>query len=227
MALRRGPLVLARDARLPGDIHTPVFLQTDAEGYASTELCEPDGQPFAFTFRAKQEDGTYLHLCDYASAGRTWDEQSLMCAWMPTKQYPTLDFERPFVIMEGSKGGDAPAPTNESPLCILDGVICSDPEHPNPFVAEFTDRKEDSYRIKVGEQYLAIDDEDQLVLTDRRGGRFTPVHLGMNRYALAVPDGRMLRFSGHPRKPKPVLLANSREIIWKNTFTFYNVEATL
>jgi hypothetical protein len=227
VALRRGPLILARDARLPGDIHTPVFLQTDAEGYAAIEAYEQEELPLNFAFRAKQEDGTYLHLCDYASAGRTWDEQSLMCAWMPTKQYPVLDFDRPFVIMDGSKAsGDTPAATSESPLCILDGVVCSYAAQPNPFVAEFADRKEDSFRIKVGEQYLAIDDEDRLVLTDRRGGRFTPIHLGLNRYALAVPDGRMLRFTGNRTKPKPVVLASNSELHWTNTFTFYNVEAT-
>lgn len=225
VALRRGPLVLARDARLPGDINAPVFLYTDPEGYAAVEPCEPQDVPAFQTLRAKQTDGTYLYLIDYASAGRTWDERSLMCAWMPTKSYPALDFERPFVIMEGSKASlNVPANTNEAPLCILDGVVCSDPEHPNPFVARFADRKENSYRIKVGDQYLAVDDEDRLILTDRRGGRFTPRHLGMNRYALAVPDGRLLRFSGSPTKAKPIELAESREIIWKNTFTFYNVE---
>ena len=77
VAFCRGPLTLARDARLGEDVDAPVRL-TDEEAH----LTEP--VPFAaqVTVAVPLEGGKTMRLIDYASAGKTWDCHSRMAAWV-------------------------------------------------------------------------------------------------------------------------------------------------
>ncbi len=70
-AVVRGPIALARDLRLGGDIDAPVALRADLRPAAA-----PDGIAMAFAA------GDAM-LCDYASAGNTWDARSRYRVWMP------------------------------------------------------------------------------------------------------------------------------------------------
>ena len=78
VAFCRGPLVLARDARLGEDVDAPVRL-----GEESPQLAAP--VPFAtqLVVSVPLEGGGVMRLIDYASAGKTWDSQSRMAAWIP------------------------------------------------------------------------------------------------------------------------------------------------
>ena len=93
LAIVRGPVVLARDARLQGPpIDAIVSPVADKEGYLKLE---PTGETrqgiwmlFKATFRPesyKEEDSQpiSLVLCDYASAGNTNDERSRFRIWLP------------------------------------------------------------------------------------------------------------------------------------------------
>jgi DUF1680 family protein len=71
-AVARGPLVLARDLRLGQNIHEPVRLQLPLKA-----VPPPAGIAAAFA----TADG--VHLCDYASAGNTWDADSRYRVWLP------------------------------------------------------------------------------------------------------------------------------------------------
>jgi hypothetical protein len=73
VAVVRGPIALARDARFDGDIEAPVSIDPGA----ITEISRPCGVDTAFA----TADG--LTLCDYASAGNTWDQRSRFRTWMP------------------------------------------------------------------------------------------------------------------------------------------------
>lgn len=77
-AFCRGPLTLARDARLGEDVDAPVRL-TDEEAHLT------DPAPFAaqVTVAVPLEGGRTMRLIDYASAGKTWDCHSRMAAWIP------------------------------------------------------------------------------------------------------------------------------------------------
>ena len=84
-ALRRGPLMLARDAQIPGNHFDPVDMLTDDDGYAVAELLEPDAVDFetvAVVKLALANDKS-MTLVDFSSAGKTWDERSLHEVWMP------------------------------------------------------------------------------------------------------------------------------------------------
>jgi DUF1680 family protein len=74
-AVIRGPLALARDVRLGGGhIDEPVSLGS----IALTRTAPPAGIETAFAAAAGK-----VILCDYASAGNTWDARSRYRTWLP------------------------------------------------------------------------------------------------------------------------------------------------
>ncbi len=84
IAICRGPLVLAADARLgydPAAAIDPVVI----DELAQVRALDPKDLPFPadLAVALKLADGTERVLVDYASAGKTLDETSKMAAWMP------------------------------------------------------------------------------------------------------------------------------------------------
>ncbi len=83
VAVVRGPLVLARDIRL-GDpqIHRPVGW----DGKSSVVQCRRSPAPPGIRFACEVAPlgGEWVRMCDYASAGSTWDvETSDFRVWLP------------------------------------------------------------------------------------------------------------------------------------------------
>ena len=87
VALRRGPLVLAREARLAGGMEAPAAIAVDENGYTEAMLLPVDAAPFQtiVTLNVPQVDGGVMQVADFSSVGKTWDEASLYEVWMPTK----------------------------------------------------------------------------------------------------------------------------------------------
>ena len=83
MALRRGPLVLARDARLGQAVDEAVKPVVNADGSAQVYSRDPAPFPSQVTLAVALEGGGLMPMVDYASAGKTWQEDSKMCAWFP------------------------------------------------------------------------------------------------------------------------------------------------
>ena len=85
IALRRGPIVLARDARTGDFVDravSPVFNEDSsvrAVSRAETPFKCVVAQDIALT------DGSVLPMVDYASAGKTWTDESRMAAWFAVK----------------------------------------------------------------------------------------------------------------------------------------------
>ncbi|MEK7412044.1 MAG: beta-L-arabinofuranosidase domain-containing protein [Planctomycetota bacterium] len=83
-ALIRGPLVLARDKRLGGDIDAPITFRCDHGGcIATTAQASPPGIQICLDAATT---GAPCPLIDYASAGSTWDERSRFRTWMPLQR---------------------------------------------------------------------------------------------------------------------------------------------
>ena len=91
-AIVRGPLVLARDSRFDdGFVDEGVVIRTASDG--TVELAPAEGHGFAWmAFTAPMIVGTDLenngkprqiHLCDFASAGNTWDKSVRYRVWLP------------------------------------------------------------------------------------------------------------------------------------------------
>lgn len=81
VAFRRGPLVLCRDARLGQNVDAPIMLE-DEDVFQSDENV-PFNHLTAWELRTKQEN---VRLVDYASAGKTWTEESRIAAWIPVNR---------------------------------------------------------------------------------------------------------------------------------------------
>jgi hypothetical protein len=79
-AIVRGPVVLARDRRLDEhDIDEAVSVVTNDAGCVELEPMEADAW---MAFRAPVGEKGNRVLCDYASAGDTWDERSRFRVWL-------------------------------------------------------------------------------------------------------------------------------------------------
>jgi hypothetical protein len=97
LALIRGPLVLARDARLGGaSVDESITPLANKEGYLDLQV-EPSLGDFWFNGKArfqlesyteKGADPVYLNLCDYSSAGLTYTPESRFRIWFQQRYDP-------------------------------------------------------------------------------------------------------------------------------------------
>lgn len=81
VAFRRGPLVLCRDARLGQNVDAPIALKKE------DSFTPDDAVPFphlsAWNLHTEKK---IVRLVDYASAGKTWSEESRIAAWIPVEK---------------------------------------------------------------------------------------------------------------------------------------------
>ena len=103
-AIVRGPILLARDSRLKDGFVDETVVVQDKDGYVELTPAEtPDFAWMAFT--APMVAGTDLEgngtprpikLCDFASAGNTWDKAERYRVWLPKTLNVTLAPYKPY-----------------------------------------------------------------------------------------------------------------------------------
>ncbi len=83
IALIRGPVVLARDARFGEDVGSAVNVGVENGAVKCVPSCDA---PFRanLEFTVSNLDGSTFRAVDYASAGKTWNDESRMAAWLKT-----------------------------------------------------------------------------------------------------------------------------------------------
>ena len=86
IALRRGPLVLARDARLGENVDEAVHIKHDENGVVELKQSDSAKFPTIVEFKVPTVDGGEFTVIDYSSAGKTWREDSKYGCWLPTKK---------------------------------------------------------------------------------------------------------------------------------------------
>ncbi len=84
IAMERGPLVLARDARLGGDVTEAVDIDFDENGFVAAVPSDSTSIDKQIEFAIPTKDGKSFSVIDYASAGKTWDARSMYGCWLPT-----------------------------------------------------------------------------------------------------------------------------------------------
>jgi hypothetical protein len=98
-AIMRGPLVLARDARLErgSDVNAPVALKTTGDGRVDGMLAEsPASKGIWQVFDLPiGKNAAPLRLCDFSSSGNTWDATSAYRVWMPLANLKARDAQSP------------------------------------------------------------------------------------------------------------------------------------
>ena len=87
IAIQRGPLMLARENRLGRPVDIPVSVKISAEDKVNVRALETGAAPYPCMFagQVETEDGDFFTVTDYASAGKTWDDESKMAVWMKVK----------------------------------------------------------------------------------------------------------------------------------------------
>lgn len=79
IAIRRGPLMLAQDERLGYNLDNPISLNTNNIMINNTSI----PYPCILKCEIETENGKFIKLTDYASAGKDW--KSKIAVWMLTK----------------------------------------------------------------------------------------------------------------------------------------------
>lgn len=98
IALYKGPVVLARDARLGEPIDSVVDVIEDEKGFVVYESVAHAEFPVNMEYRIPNRDGSYFTVIDYASAGKTYNRDSVMTAWLATKNYWSVDITKSFTL---------------------------------------------------------------------------------------------------------------------------------
>lgn len=87
LALRRGPIILAQENRLGYNVDEPVEILVREDGYVDVTFPENPIAPYENILEVQVPlvDGSKMHVTDYASAGKRYNEESKMAAWMLIK----------------------------------------------------------------------------------------------------------------------------------------------
>ncbi len=86
IALRRGPIVLARDARLGENVDEETDILYDKNGYVNVTCSDKAKFEKVIELQIPQKNGKTFTVVDYGSAGKTWREDSKYACWLPTKR---------------------------------------------------------------------------------------------------------------------------------------------
>ena len=222
VALRRGPLALARDSRI-GEIEETVKFAPDAEGYIP---CVPSDVPFEHfhAFRVKTADGREFDMVDYASAGRTWDENSLVTVWMPTVNYWAVDLAKPLTV-------DSPNYWESSQKTFYlnfneTGLLAVNEDEGITFTLEAAEG-ENLYKIKTEDgRYIALTEDKNNVTLSDSGEIWHITHYAQNKFRIFSSDGRALNGSNATKKHPPqtaVLTLGEHNFMPYQQFAFKNV----
>jgi hypothetical protein len=98
VAFFKGPVLLARDARVGGDIDTVVDIIEDENGTVNAIPSNDADFNVNMEYKLPQRDGSFVTVIDYASAGKTYTKDSVMTAFLATKKYWEIDITRPAYI---------------------------------------------------------------------------------------------------------------------------------
>lgn len=84
IAIKRGPLVLAADNRLGRSVDEPIPVAVNADGVVDVTVPDIKKAPYSnmLELNVPLTDGSFCTMTDYASAGKTWTEESKMAAWI-------------------------------------------------------------------------------------------------------------------------------------------------
>ena len=87
IALRRGPVMLAQENRLGYNVDDPVKIKVNSDGYVDVQVPQADIAPYEHIVEVQVplENGNMMTVTDYASAGKLWNQESKIAAWMLTE----------------------------------------------------------------------------------------------------------------------------------------------
>lgn len=196
VSLRRGPLALARDSRLPGNIEDTVEFAPDEEGYVPCEISNAADFEHFYGFAVTMKNGNKLEMVDYPSAGRTWDERSMTTVWLPTKNYWSVDLTKPVTVIcpsFWSDNGEWYLSENE------DHTFSVNQAKGSAVILEVVENG--YYRIRMASgRYIDVNDQNALVTTEN-GCKWKLQKFVQNRYRIITENGMRIRNENAPNTP--------------------------
>lgn len=151
VAVLYGPLALARDARLDGgDIYQTVDIATDDNGRVVLSPSTTAKFNNMAEFAVQLKDGSAIHMVDYASAGKTYDEASLLTVFMPTTDYwkENADFSKG-VVLACVQSNNILTMSSNGVLDLAGRVNDYDADQIEPFKIVFDDRGDGTYSMRM------------------------------------------------------------------------------
>ncbi|MDD7246501.1 MAG: glycoside hydrolase family 127 protein [Eubacteriales bacterium] len=199
VVVKRGPLVFARDSRLEGEgIFRPLIFAEDEEGYLDVEVVENPSFLSQCQLKVKLENGEYVTLVDYGSAGKTMDDNSVMCLWIPTVDYWSVDLTKDLVVRSDATGAPIKKGAGKETMVSADAyAFTTDKEILSNFAWKLELQSNGMYRIRMlaYNGYLTVRGDGRIMCSDEisDGAQlFTIRQCGMNRYKFVMADGRVL-----------------------------------
>lgn len=204
VAVLWGPVALARDKRLDGgEIFETVDISADENGAVLLQPSATASFDTICEFAVTLKSGKVIHMVDYASAGKTYDENSLLSVFLPVTDYWKKDADL--------EGGTAI-------VCVADDTLLTKRGDglfgPGNFYYDYTDLS--SHRIcfvdRGGGWYslyfassgkdtaLTVRDGDSKIVESEYTGAdaqlFRLERLSLFTYKLVSKDGRLLSADG-------------------------------
>lgn len=85
IALKRGPIIMAIDEQLGNDVNEPVDVDINENGYVNCVKCSDKIHcKNIVALRVPEKDGKSFTVIDYASAGKQWNNNKKIAAWIRT-----------------------------------------------------------------------------------------------------------------------------------------------
>ncbi len=149
VALRRGPITLARDARLDnGEIFDTVEFVKNADGTVKYTISNTASFENIIEIEVELTSGKKIHLVDYGHAGKTFNWDSMFTTFMPTTDYWMVDFTNPNGVIMINNYFDSVIVEDESDGYIRVGNAISDYTDLTKFAFVFENAGEGYYYIK-------------------------------------------------------------------------------
>ena len=176
--------MLARDKRLGEDIEATVDFGSENGALVQCEYEKCASFDHFYSFIVNEANGHKIKMIDYASAGRTWDEDSMTTVWMPTRNYWSVDLNLPIAISSPNFWGDSDdkfsfTVSSSSQVMVTTG-------RGDTFVFEPTENG--LYRIKLLNSELYLDASDGILVANNTGKEWLVTKFAQNRYRIS--DGR-------------------------------------
>lgn len=198
VVVKRGPLVFARDYRLEGDgIFAPLQFEQNY-GVLTVESVKDPSFDSQLQLKVKLTDGTYVTLVDYGSAGKTMDDKSIMCLWIPTVDYWSVDLSKKVVARSSATGSPMRAGMSDNHFIEATAYsYTNDLELLANFAWQLEKQDNGMYRIKVIATggYLTVRSDYRVISSNEKNDSAQLFYIrqsGMNKYKLVMTDGNVL-----------------------------------
>lgn len=198
VVVKRGPLVFARDYRLEGEgMFDPLQFALDDNDELTVELVQEPTFKSQLQLKVKLANGEFVTLVDYGSAGKTMDDDSIMCLWIPTVDYWSADLNESVVVRTATDKELLTFDESNGTLIVEHRFVSdTDTELLRKYSWTFEEQPNGKYKIKLNntQDYLTVN--GSLLTHAADNGQetqlFTLKRCGMSKYQIVTVDGLVL-----------------------------------